>query len=251
MLAKGKAKKLSVYLSETDTRHGRPLYEALVTLAHKHGIAGATVSRGVMGFGAGGRVHTAGLVEAGGHLPLKVEIVDAAEAVDHLLPEVYEMVEEGLVELSDVEIVRVKPRPPPRSPQKPEGPHRKLRGKARMLRIHVGANDQWEGEPLHEALLKRFHLMDLAGVTAYRGLMGYGASGRIHRRKAWRSADEPITLVVVDTADKIETAMPVVDEMVEHGMAVLSEVEVVFYRGRETAEEPASSSTPGPARPIT
>ena len=143
------------------------------------------------------------------------------------------MVEEGLIELSDVEVVKVKARPPAAAAAGAPHAHVKLKGRAKMMRIHIGAADQWEGEPLADALIKRFHLLDLAGVTVYRGLAGYGASGRVHRRKVWRSADEPITLVVVDTAEKLELAMPAIDEMVGSGIVVLSDVDVVFYR--ETA----------------
>jgi PII-like signaling protein len=226
MLARGKAKKLSIYVNETDTRHGRPLYEALVALAKKHRLAGATVSRGVMGYAGDGPVHTTGLVEAGGHLPLKVELVDTPEAIEHLLPDVYEMVDGGLVELADVEVIKASPAAPPTS--KPPA-HHKVARRARMLQVHFGADDEWEGEPLHEALTKRLHLMDIAGVTVYRGLLGYGESGRIHRRKVWRSTDEPVTVVVVDTPEHINQALPVVDQMVQHGMAVVTDVDAIFY----------------------
>ncbi len=98
-----------------------------------------------------------------------------------------------------------------------------------MLRIHIGADDRWEGDSLSEALVKRFHFLDLRGATVYHGQMGYGASGRIHRRKQWRSSDEPVTIVVVDSAEKIEKAMPFIDEMLGSGMVVISDVDVVFY----------------------
>ncbi|MCU1280203.1 MAG: hypothetical protein JWM53_3749 [bacterium] len=226
MLAKGKARKLTMFVSESDTRHGKPVYEILVELARKHGLAGATVTRGIMGYGAGGQVHVIH-PDLASKLPLRIEIVDSPEAIDQILPDVYEIVEEGLVELSDVEIVKFKPRA---APAAAAAAHVKLAGKAKMLRIHIGAADQWQGEPLVEALIKRFHLLDLAGVTVYRGLMGYGASGRMHRRKSWRSADEPLTLVVVDSAQNLDKAMPAIDEMIGSGMAVVSDVDVVLYR---------------------
>jgi uncharacterized protein len=225
MLSRGRARKLTVYLSETDRRHGKPLYQALVELAQRHGIAGATVVRSVMGYGASGLIHTAALVDLSPQLPIKVEMIDSPEAIERFLPDVYDVVDEGLVEVA--EVVKWKPRAADKSA---EARHVKLEGKAKMMHIHVGAADTWEGEPLHEALTRRLHFLDLAGVTVYRGLLGYGASGRIHRRKTWRSADEPITLVVVDRAEKIEQALPAIDEMVTSGMVVISDVDVVFYR---------------------
>lgn len=234
MLAKGKAKKLTIYVSESDTRHGKPVYQWIVESAHKHGLAGATVTRGVMGYGAGGIDHVVH-PDLASKLPLRIEIIDTPEAIDRILPDVYDVVEEGLVELSDTEIVKVKAR---RAPAPAGAPHThvKLPAKAKMMRIHIGADDQWEGEPLADALIKRFHLLDLAGVTVYRGLAGYGASGRIHRRKIWRSADEPITLVVIDAAENLEKAMPAIDEMLGGGVVVTSDVDVVFYR--ESAAPP-------------
>jgi PII-like signaling protein len=234
MLQKGKAKKLTVYVSESDTRHGKPVYQCIVDVAHKHGLAGATVTRGILGYGAGGVAHEAH-PDLASKLPLRIEIIDAAEAIDRILPDVYEIVEDGLVELSETEVVKVPARAPAPATSGPPA-HVKLAGRAKMMRITVGAADQWEGEPLSDALIKRFHLLDLAGVTVYRGLAGYGASGRVHRRRIWRSSDAPITLVVVDTQEKIEQAMPAIDAMVGSGIVVLSDVDVVFYR--ETPSPP-------------
>ena len=109
--------------------------------------------------------------------------------------------------------------------------HQKLTGKAKMLRIHIGANDVWEGEPLYDALVKRFHQLDLAGATVYRGIEGYGASGRIHKRPVWRSKDEPITVVIVDAAEKIEKALPYLDQMIGNGLVAISDVDVILYKG--------------------
>lgn len=235
MIAKGKARKLTIYVSESDTRHGKPVYQWIVEIAHKHGLAGATVTRGIMGYGASGVTHAIH-PDLASKLPLRIEIIDTAEALDRILPDIHDVVDEGLMEISDIEIVKVKPRAKAAAVAAPSA-HVKLAGKAKMMRITIGAADRWEGEPLPDALIKRFHLLDLAGVTVYRGLAGYGASGRVHRRKAWRSADEPITLVVVDTQEKIERAMPAIDELVGSGIVVVSDVDVVFYR--ETPPAPA------------
>ena len=226
MLAKGKVKKLTIYVSEGDTRHGKPTFIVLVELAKKHGIAGATVTRGIMGYSGDGQIHTAHLVEAGGHLPLKVEIVDEAANIDRILPDVYDIVDEGLIEVTETEVVKFKP-----SARKPtqEAPHVKLEGKAKMLRIFIEALDKWEGEPLHEAIVKRLRQLDIAGVTVFRGVLGYGANGRVHRHTMLRH-DEPIELVVVDTEEKLKQALPAIDHMIQGGMIVMSDVDVVYYR---------------------
>ena len=64
----------------------------------------------------------------------------------------------------------------------------------------------------------------------YRGLEGYGASGRIHRRAAWRSADEPITVVAVDSKEKVDKALPYLDQMIGSGLVAISDVDVILYR---------------------
>jgi PII-like signaling protein len=222
-----KARKLTVFVGESHTRHGRPVYQLVVEAAKARGLAGATVTRGIMGFGASGAVHVPH-PDLASKLPVRVEIVDQPEAIDALLPDVYDLVDDGMVELSDVELVRLGPKEPKPAPA--HAPHVKLQGQARMLRVLFGAADTWQGEPLHEALIRRFHLLDLAGVTLYRGEAGYGASGRMHRRKLWRSADAPLTLVVVDTAENLAKALPAVEEMVGSGLVVMHDVDVIVYR---------------------
>ncbi len=99
-----------------------------------------------------------------------------------------------------------------------------------MLRIFIEAKDAWSGEPLHEAIVKRLRQLDIAGATVIHGAIGYGATGRVHRHKALRH-DEPVVIVVVDTAEKLEKVIPHLDEMIGDGMVVMSEVDVIFYRG--------------------
>jgi PII-like signaling protein len=208
--------------------HGRrPLWREVLEALRRHGMAGATATKGLVGFGASGRLHEDLTPDARPDAPITIEAFDSAEAIDRVLPDVEALVDEGLVAVHDVPAARFRKRAgdPLRASQ-----HQKLTGRARMLRVHIGANDRWDGEPLHEALVKRFHQLDLAGATVYRGLAGYGASGRIHRRAVWRSHDEPITVVVVDTADKLEKAFPYLDRMVPSGLVALSDVEVILYR---------------------
>lgn len=226
MLQKGKAKKLTVYVTESDTRHGKPVFQVIVDLAHKRGVAGATVVRGFMGFGASGTVHVQH-PDLASKMPVRVEIVDSAEAIDKLLPDVYDIVEDGLVEVTDVEIVKVKARSAP--PPLPPPAHATLTGKAQMLRIFVEATDQWEGRPLYEAIVDRLRQLDIAGATVVRGELGVGSGGEVHRHKALRH-DEPVEVIVVDTAEQIARVGPALDEMVKSGMVVRSEVDVVYYR---------------------
>lgn len=97
---------LRVYIGESDRWHGAPLYEAIVLKARELGLAGATVLRGPMGFGANSRVHTAKILRLSEDLPLVIEIVDSKEKLDELLPYIDEMVQEGLVTLERVQVIK-------------------------------------------------------------------------------------------------------------------------------------------------
>lgn len=107
------AKLLTIYVNSTDQWHGRPLYSAIVQLCEERGIAGASVTRCVEGYGAGHQLHTARLLELSENLPVRIEIVDLAERIDPLLPALEGMVREGLVTISNVHILRFLPDPRP------------------------------------------------------------------------------------------------------------------------------------------
>ena len=96
---------LRIFIGESDHWHGRPLHLALVEKAREDGLAGATVLRGMEGFGAKSVIHTTRLLELSGDLPIVVEIVDSEAKIDAFLQNVHEMVEGGLVTLERVRIV--------------------------------------------------------------------------------------------------------------------------------------------------
>jgi PII-like signaling protein len=105
------AKLVTVYVNSTDQWQGRALYSAIVHLCHDRGVAGATVSRCVEGYGASRHIHTTRLLELGEHLPVRIEIVDVPERIEPLLGALEGMIGEGLVTVSDVHIMRYLPDP--------------------------------------------------------------------------------------------------------------------------------------------
>jgi hypothetical protein len=104
---------------------------------------------------------------------------------------------------------------------------------ARMIRIYFGEDDRWHGKPLHEAIVEEALRQDLAGATVYRGIEGYGASTRIHRRHLMTSADLPIMVCIVDSPSKIERFLPMLERMVHEGLIAMSDVEVIRYTHRD------------------
>jgi uncharacterized protein len=96
---------LRIFVGESDRWEGRPLYEAIVLEARTRHLAGATVIKGIMGFGAHSRIHTAKLLELSQDLPIVVEIVDAAEKIEAFLPDLEKMVGDGLITIESAEIL--------------------------------------------------------------------------------------------------------------------------------------------------
>lgn len=97
---------LRVFIGESDQWHGRPLYEAIVLKARELHLAGATVLRGPMGFGANSRIHTTKILRLSEDLPIIIEIVDDKQKLDELLEHIDAMVQEGLVTLEPVQVIK-------------------------------------------------------------------------------------------------------------------------------------------------
>jgi uncharacterized protein len=101
----GPAQRLTIIVGESDTVGHRPLYTEVVHRAHEAGLIGASVFRGIEGFGAGGRVHTTRLLDLAEDLPVSVVIVDTAERIQAFLPELEQVVGDALVLVEDVQVV--------------------------------------------------------------------------------------------------------------------------------------------------
>jgi len=102
----GQVTRLTIYIGQSDTWHHKPLYTELVHRAHAAGLAGASVFRGVEGFGSSNRVHTSRLLSLSEDLPVAVVIIDTVERVTAFLPAVEEIVGDGLVTLDEVTVHR-------------------------------------------------------------------------------------------------------------------------------------------------
>jgi PII-like signaling protein len=97
---------LRIFIGESDKWEGQPLYEAIILKAREMGIAGATMLRGMMGYGAASRIHTAKILRLSEDLPVVVEIVDSAEKIAALLLMIEEMVMGGLITLEDIRVIQ-------------------------------------------------------------------------------------------------------------------------------------------------
>src|SRR6266568_7620565 len=246
MLSPGKAVKVTIYLSEGATHHGVPVYSSILDFLFYRGVAGATVTKRIAGFGADHHMHSASTVEISDHLPLKIEFIETREKVDSLLGKLEELAGSGLIEVQETTVAKPAQISKPKKPLPPS--HLKIEGKAQMMRIFLSEEDRWKNKPLRQALVEAMRANDIAGVTVYRGIMGYGAHRRIHKDKPLLSTHHgSVMLSAIDTAEKLRAFLPLVDQMVEEGLVVFSDVDIIkyAYRALDAGQEvPASDSDP-------
>ena len=109
-----------------------------------------------------------------------------------------------------------------------------------LLRIYIGEGDRWKHQPLYEALVLKARELQLAGATVLRGPMGFGKSSRLHTAKILRlSMDLPLVIEIVDTEEKIQSFLPVLNEMMTGGLVTVEKVRVIDYRAHTEDGPPA------------
>src|SRR5213075_292540 len=150
MLKPGPAKKVTVVVGEDVHHHGEPLYLAVLNYLFYHGVSGATVTKGVAGFGPDHHLHTTRILEISDNLPIKIEFVETQATLDILLPKLLQMIGEGLVDVQDTTILKAATAASPPLPL----PHAALQGTAKLMRIFIGEGDRWRGKPLHDAIVE-------------------------------------------------------------------------------------------------
>jgi PII-like signaling protein len=239
MLQKGTAKKVTIFVNEDTQHHFTPLSDAILTFLLHRGVSGATATRAVAGFGPHHVMHTSKIEVLSEHLPIRIEFIESPEKVDELMPTLYDMVNDGLIEVQDTNVVKVADR---EKPQPATTPRVEMRGRARLMRIYMGESDKWNGEPLYEAIVKRLRFMDIAGATVYRGILGYGVKGHTHKSgRLPFSHDLPVMISVVDSEEKLTKAIDEIEAMMRDGLIVLSDVDVIrLVHG--PAEEPSHAN---------
>ena len=226
MLTKGPAKRVTIFVNE-DTRHGtEPLWRAVFDLLMHKRAAGASVTRPWIGFGSHHKVHSPEMEATMEHLPVRIEFVDTPEKVEEVLPTLYDMVMDGMIDVQDTTIVKVA-----QKEKKPltKAPHVQTTGTARMMRIFIGEADKWHGEPLYDAIVKKLRMEDIAGATVYKGVLGYGAKGHTHKGQSLLhlAHDCPVMISIIDSAAKVAQAVEIAGEMLQDGLIVISDVEMI------------------------
>src|SRR2546428_9585742 len=110
---------------------------------------------------------------------------------------------------------------------------------ALLLRIFIGESDRWKHQPLYEAIVLKARELHLAGATVLRGPMGFGKSTRLHTAKILQlSMDLPLVIEIVDSEEKIQSFLPLLDEMMKGGLVTLEKVRVIDYRADPESQTP-------------
>jgi PII-like signaling protein len=235
MLTKGPAKKVTIFINEDTQRHMMALHDSIMSFLMHKGVCGATATRAYSGFGSHQLLHTPKVEVLSYSLPIRIEFVETMEKVDEILPTLYEMVSDGLIEVQDTTVVKLA-----RKTAKPEPktPHERKQGPAKLLRVFMGDDDKWNGEPLYDAIVNKLRMLDIAGATVYRGILGYGAKGHEHKKSVFHPMrDMPVQISVIDSPEKIAAATEAIEEMLGNGLIVTSDVEMVrVVRGKPGME---------------
>jgi uncharacterized protein len=116
---------------------------------------------------------------------------------------------------------------------------RGLKGERVLMRIHIGERDKHDGKPLYEAIVNLLRRRGYAGATVFRGVMGFGASGRIAAdHMELLSFDLPLVIECVETQERIEAILPEIDEMIDAGLITLERAKVILYRAKRDDAPP-------------
>jgi PII-like signaling protein len=242
MLTQGAAKKVTIFLNEDTQHHMTALHDALMTFLMSKGVSGATATRAFSGFGSHHVLHTPKVEALAEHLPIRIEFVDTSEKVEEVLPALYEMVADGLIEVQDTTVVK-HARKGARG--EPKLPHQRTEGPAKLLRVFIGEADKWHDEPLYEAIVKKLRMMEIAGATVYRGILGYGAKGHQHKKSFFHvSKDLPIMVSAIDAVDKIAAAAEALEGMLEDGLIVISDADIVRLIRSQPVAETSDAANP-------
>lgn len=239
MLPRGSAKKVTIYLNQDTRHHMEALWTTIFNYLRQHHVAGASLSRMTMGFGAHEQVHDTASEYLGQHLPIRIEFIETAEKVEELLPSLYEMVTDGLIEVQDTTVVKSVCKDRESRAPRPQGLPRAVAKAGKLVRIYLGESDRYKDEPLYEAIVKKLRMLEFSGATVYRGILGYGVKKHTHKAGMLHlSRDLPIMISVLEAPERIEALVEAVSGMMEDGLIVVSDAELFrIVRDIPSAEE--------------
>lgn len=235
------------HVSNLARHHAEPLYQWIVECAHKEGLQGATVLKGIMGLRPDGSILKESPWALSQEIPVVVEVVDGPKHVERLLATVEPAFREGAITLERAHVFLYRGgkglQPRDVAPRYDvvatkdasaawEVKTMKIPEQGVLLRVFLGESDREPGRdrPLYEAIVNRAREAHLAGATVLKGPMGFGRHSRMHAAKLLElSTDLPVVIEIVDAEEKVRAFLPVVDELVTEGLVTLEAVRVIKY----------------------
>lgn len=234
------------HLSTRPRKGMSPLFEWIVQSARREGLQGATVLKGFYGLRPDGSVLHESTWALSQELPVIVEVVDDARHIEALLRVVEPFFREGAITLERARVLLYRSGPEGtglvhRGGTVVDTQHMSAAAEVRtmhipengvLLRIFIGESDREKGRdrPLFEAIVARAREAHLAGATVLRGPMGFGRHSRMHAAKLLElSTDLPVVIEIVDSEEKVNAFLPVVDELVTEGLVTIEAVRVLKY----------------------
>ena len=240
---------LRFYLRTADRAPWAPTHERIVQLARHEGLAGATVLKGIRGYGSHGQIETSAwtLTE---HAPVIVEIVDSGEKIVNFINAALDQqILSGLATLERAAVMMYRHgdhetptllqlgamlKPLSTIPRIQPRENMSINEDGVLLRVFIGESDKHEHKPLYEAILRKARELGLSGATVLRGVEGFGANSVVHRAALLEmSTDLPIVIEIVDTEAKIQQLLPHLQTMVSEGMITMEYVVILMYRHKD------------------
>ncbi|MGQ9872133.1 DUF190 domain-containing protein [Leptodesmis sp.] len=223
-------------MAEGDLGQGKLLYQTLIDAARQSGIAGITVLRTAVGYGQSYRsISVDWMMELAPQMIMVLIAIDQLEAIARYIPRVQALVEYGLAVKEPVTVVHHAPvlsdkLAQPTQQFTPFTDQENPMTDFERLTIYVGESEQWQGKPVHLALVEEARRHRLVGATVVRGMTGYGRHS--HERIMFLgiielSSDLPMVITIIDQTDKIEQFLPLVQNMVGGGIVVRDAINVV------------------------
>jgi PII-like signaling protein len=246
MSLRGEQVLLRAYLQSADRAPHTPTFERLVKAARKERLAGATVLRGILGFGSHGMIKRSAWSIVG-HVPIIVEIVDSGDRILSFVEGPLEQIMvHGMVTLERANVMLYRDRkhdqpstlalgsllkPLSTLPRFAERGRMKVNEHGILLRIFIGESDRFANQRLYDAIVGKVRELGLAGATVLRGTEGFGAHSIVHSTSLLEmSTGLPIVIEIVDTEDQVKRLLPHLEEMVQEGMITMEYVMIILYR---------------------
>jgi uncharacterized protein len=247
---------LRIFLDGSDRAPHVPTHVRVVQAARQHRLSGATVLRGILGFGHHGLARESAW-SLTSHAPAIVEIVDSAADINRFVQgPLHQIMVNGMFTLERAAVMMYRQRAAASSaalqwpadlqplstvPRPAIGSNMTTNDNGILLRVFIGDSDRFENRPLHEAILHKARELGLAGATVLRGTEGFGANSVVHKSALLDlSADLPVVIELVDDKARIHLLLPHLETMVREGMITMEQVVICAYR-----HDPAKAAQAG------